>query len=182
MFDRAIAQKINANLVILRDRNHRFYLAGVKSLGNRQETVAALRQILADLNTPEVVAVGGSVGVFGALLLSCDLGIKHVIASSGPTSLDIGYEEGDRQWYIQTKEMADEGLIEYPDLAAEVARSDIERVDFFLAGQHDFDMRQMRNLADRTDVVVPHIYDDLSGHTTIRQMIMDDSLLKLLSE
>jgi hypothetical protein len=182
MFDRAIAQKINANLVVLRDRNHRFYLAGVKSLGNRQDTVAVLRQTLAGLNTPEVVAIGGSLGVFGALLLSCDLGVKQVIASSGPTSLDIGHDEGDRQWYLKTKEMADKGLIEYPDLAAEVARSKIERVDFFLAGQHDFDMRQMRNLADRTDVVVPHIYSDLSGHTTISQMIMDGSLLKLISK
>ena len=178
MFDRAISQKLNANLIILRDRNHLYYLNGVKSLGGLKDTITSLRKLLREFRDTRIIATGGSAGVLGALYLSCELGIDHVVASSGPTSLDIGVDEGDRQRFLVIKEMADKGELPYPDLAAKVAESGIRRVDFFVAGQHAFDMRQMRHLADRTDVVIPHVYADESGHSIIAKAILDGSFIR----
>ncbi|MDE4276403.1 hypothetical protein PXK58_18845 [Phaeobacter gallaeciensis] len=182
MFDRAVTQKLNANLIILRDANHLFCLNGIKSLGTLDETIAGLRDLLTEFQDTRIIATGGSAGVLGALYLSCELGIDHVIASSGPTSLDIGVDEGDRQRYLVLKEMAAKGKVPYPDLAAKVAASGIRRVDFFVAGQHEFDMRQMRNLADRTDVVTPHIYEDEANHSIIARTILDGSFTKAVTQ
>ncbi len=182
MFDRAVTQKLNANLIILRDRSHLYYLNGVQSLGNLDETITGLRQLLAEFRDTRIVATGGSAGVLGALYLSCELGIDHVVASSGPTSLDIGVDEGDRQRFLVIKEMADKGELPYPDLAAKVSASGIRRVDFFVAGQHEFDMRQMQNLAERTDVVTPHVYADEASHSIIAKAVLDGSFARALAQ
>lgn len=178
MFDRAICQKLNANLIILRDQNRLFYLDGIESVGNLEATLGHLRDLLQEFQDTEVVVTGGSGGVLGALYYACELGIARVVASSGPTSLDIGVNEGDRQSFLAFKEKADAGEVPYPDLAAKVAASDVRRVDFFVAGQHEFDMRQMHNLADQTDVVVPHVYADDDSHFVIARAILDGSFPK----
>jgi len=178
MFDRAVAQKMNANLIILRDQHHLYYLAGIKSLGPLNKTIKGLKKLLKDFDDTTIIATGGSAGVFGALYLASDLDIEHVVASSGPTSLDIGVDEGDRQRFLVIKEKAEKGELPYPDLAAKVAASGIRRVDFFVAGEHEFDMRQMQNLASRTDIVVPHVYEGESNHSIISKAILDGSFQK----
>lgn len=182
MFDRAITQKLNANLIVVRDFNHLYYVAGIQKFGTLDQTVAGLGAVLKEFGGTRIVAAGGSAGVFGALYLSCRLGIRHVVASSGPTSLDIGVDEGDRQRYLVLKERAAKGEVPYPDVARMVAESQIGRVDFFVAGQHDYDMRQMRHLQGRTDVVVPHVYEDEDAHSIIDRAIADGSFLQAFRE
>lgn len=177
LYDRAVAQKLNANLIILRDTNIKYYLAGIASIGDLEQSIASLRAQLQEFAGTKVIATGGSAGVFGALLYSCALGIEHVVVSSGPTSLDIGVDQGDRQRFLIIKQEAEKGLLPYPDLAQDVANSAIRRVDYFVGGAHEFDMRQMRNLQSRTSVVVPHIYEDNPAHATMIPAILDGSLL-----
>lgn len=178
MFDRAVASKLNANLIVMKDFQRRLYLAGVESIGDFQATVAFVRNILGELAGTKVVAVGGSGGVFGAINYACELGIDHVVASAGPTSLKIGESAEEKQVYQKIAADADAGLFSCPDLAERVNAAGMRRIDFFVAGKHEFDYAQMRNLADNCACVVPHVYEDHDGHAVIDRAIADGSLLE----
>lgn len=173
MFDRAVSQPLNANLIRLRDRNLRYFLAGVKSLGDLEASLDALRDLLAEFSGTRIVVTGGSAGVFGALLYASRLGVEHAVVSSGLTSLDSGVDSGERQRADAVKLEAEQGLLPYPDLPAEVAASSLKRVDFFVAGKHEFDFSQMQHLKDRTNVVVPHVYENEAEHSILAPAILD---------
>ena len=176
LFDRAVAEPLNANIVLLRDRNRRIYLNGIESLGDYRTSVAKVREIIAEFSDTRVVATGCSGGVFGAINFAADLGVRHVVAFSGPTTIEIGEENEDRQVYRRISADIEAGLIERIDLAAKVNASAIERIDFFVAGQSSFDMAQLDALRSRCDKVEPHIYEQLSGHVITDYAIEDGSI------
>ncbi|MFT5870743.1 MAG: hypothetical protein ACI8TF_002871 [Paracoccaceae bacterium] len=178
MFDRAVTGPLNANLVVLRDFNFRLYLSGIKSIGNRAETLDHLRTLLVSFADTRISFIGGSGGVFGALHAAAELGVGHVVALSGPTSLALGIDSEDRQVYQKIAEDAAAGKIDAPDLVTTVNASQIARIDFFLAGQHAFDYAQMRNLADNSTRVVPHVYKKLSKHVIFDHLAKDGSILE----
>lgn len=178
-FDRAIASKLNANLIVLKDFHRRLYLNGIESIGDFAATTSFLRNLLQEFSGTRIVAIGGSGGVFAALNMSCKLEIKQVIAIAGPTSLKIGESSEDKQVYKRIAADAAAGLIDYPDIVELVNASEIRRVDFFVSGKHEFDYSQMRNLADGCACVVPHVYEDDKGHghVVIDRCVTDGSLL-----
>jgi hypothetical protein len=177
-FDRAVAAKLNANLIVFKDFKRRLYLAGVTSIGDYAATIAYLRRLLAEFADTRIVALGGSGGVFGAIHIACELGLDHVVALPGPTSLKIGEGAEDKQVYQKIAEDAKAGLIAYPDLVERVNGAGLRRIDFFVGGQHAFDYAQMRNLADGCACVVPHVYKDHATHTLIDKCIADGSLIR----
>lgn len=180
LWDRAIAQSLGANIIICFDTSRRHFLGGIESIGNRAETVTFLRTLLEEFQDTSITAIGGSAGVFGALHASCDLGIEHVVASSGPTSLELGVADEDRQVYKKIYSAAEAGEIELVDLPNLVAASDIKRIDFFVGELSEFDMAQMNALRDKTDVVVPHLYDS-DAHSVIVPAIIDGSYRKAVT-
>ncbi|SFH74623.1 hypothetical protein [Albimonas pacifica] len=177
MYDRAVTQKLGANLIVVRDLNRLFYLGGLRCFGPLEQSIEGLRGVLAEFAGTRIVAAGGSAGVFGALLMSPALGIRHVVASSGPTSLDIGLNEGDRQRYMAVKEAHERGEAAYPDLVADVVASDIERIEFFVGGDHDYDLRQMRNIEAKCPAVRPHVVAGEASHSVLDKVIADGSYL-----
>ncbi|WP_375286539.1 hypothetical protein [Sphingomonas sp.] len=178
LFDRAVAEPLNANLVVLRDDNKRIYLAGIASLGDYSSSVAKVREILGEFADTRVVATGASGGVFGATAFAADLGVRHVVAFAGPTSIEVGEENEDRQVYRRISEDIEAGRFARIDLPTKVNNSAIERIDFFVAGQEAFDMRQLDALRSRCTKVVPHIYEDRSGHIVTDYAIEDGSLFE----
>jgi hypothetical protein len=176
LFDRAVAEPLNANIVLLRDRNRRIYLNGIESLGDYRTSVAKVREIIAEFSDTRVVATGCSGGVFGAINFAADLGVRHVVAFSGPTTIEIGEESEDRQVYRRISADIEAGRIERIDLAAKVNSSAIERIDFFVAGKSTFDMAQLDALRSRCPKVEPHIYEELSGHVITDYAIADGSI------
>ena len=178
MFDRAVASKLNANLIVVKDFHRRLYLAGVESIGDFNATVAYLREVLTEFADTRVVTIGGSGGVFAAINFACELGVDQVVATAGPTSLKIGESSEDKQVYQKIAADVDAGLIPCPDLVQRVTAAGIRRIDFFVAGKHAFDYAQMRNLADNCPCVVPHVYEDHDGHPVIDRCIADGTLLQ----
>lgn len=177
MFDRAVASKLNANLIVLKDFHRRLYLAGIDSIGDFDAMIAYLRDLLKEFSGTRILSVGGSGGVFAAVNVACELGIDHVVAMAGPTSLRIGEDSEDKQVYQKIAADAATGLITYPDLVERVNTAGIRRIDFFVAGGHAFDYSQMRNLADGCPSVIPHVYEDHDGHVVIDRCIADGTLL-----
>ena len=181
MLDRAIASKLNANLIVLKDFQRRLYLAGVESIGNFEATVAYTRSLLQEFADTRVVAIGGSGGVFAAINFACELGIDHVVAVAGPTSLKIGEANEDKQVYQKIAADVDAGIIPCPDLVERVTAAGIKRIDFFVAGKHAFDYAQMRHLADSCPCVFPHVYEDFYVLPVIDRCIADGTLLQAFS-
>lgn len=179
-FDRAVAARLNANLIVLKDFNVRLHLAGVTSIGDFNATCNYLRELLAEFSDTRTVALGGSGGVFGAINIACEIGIDHVVALAGPTSLEIGEAAEAKQVYRKVAEDAKAGLIAYPNLVERVNGAGLRRIDFFVAGQHEFDYAQMRNLADRCPCVVPHVYEHLDTHIVVDSCIDDGTLAQAL--
>lgn len=176
LFDRAIAAPLNANLVILRDHNRRLYLAGIKSLGDHATSIAKMRETLAEFSDTRIVAAGGSSGGFGAMHFAADLGIRHVVVFSGPTSVEIGEDNEDRQIYRRIGLDIEAGRYPRPDLPAKVNNSAIESIEFFVAGQHEFDMAQLNALRSRCHKVNARIYPHLDGHVVTDYAIEDRSI------
>jgi hypothetical protein len=181
-FDRAVAQPLNANVIVVRDYHRRLYLAGVESMGDYAATVAGIKAALAEFKDTRIVAAGGSGGVFGAINIACDLDIRHIVAFGGPTSLELGEGNEDRQVYRKIADEAEAGQYSRPDLTQRVNASPIERIDFFVAGGHAFDFAQMRNLASACSCVVPHVYEGWTEHIVTDLAIADGSILQAFAE
>lgn len=179
LLDRAVAQPLNANVIACFDKARMFYLGGILQIGNRQQTLAYLGDLLDEFRDTQITALGGSAGVFGALHASCDLGIEHVVATSGPTSFDLGLEADIRPVYKKTEAAAKAGKIQLIDLIDMVSKSGIKRVDFFVGKDHEFDMSQMTALKDSTDIVVPHLYDS-DKHNVIVPAILDGTYMSAI--
>ena len=71
------------------------------------------------------------------------------------------------------------GRLPGEDVPALINGSALERIDYFTAGRNAFDMRQMRNLADRCDRVVPHLYET-ENHSLTDLCIADGRLIRVL--
>lgn len=181
-FDRAVAQRLNANLIVVRDFHRRLYLAGVESMGDYAATVARIKAALEEFSATRIVAAGGSGGVFGAINIACDLDIRRIVAFGGPTSLELGEGNEDRQVYRKIADEAAAGMYSRPDLTQRVNASPIEKIDFFVAGAHEFDFAQMQNLASVCACVVPHIYEGWTEHIVTDLAIADGSILQAFAD
>lgn len=176
-FYRAVAAPTLSNLIVLKDFQRRLYLDGLPSLGDLEASVAALAAQLEPYREQgEVIFVGGSGGTFGALMFAARIaGIERVVALSGPTSLELGGQNEDKQVYAEILGLIDAGHLPHADIPSLVRGSGIRRVDFFVSGGNGFDMSQMTNLLEKTDVVVPHIYDT-SDHVMTDLTVEDGRL------
>lgn len=176
LFDRAVVEPLGANLIVLQDFNTRIYLAGIQSLGDYATSVAKVREIVEEFADTRIVATGASGGVFGAINFAADLGVRHIVAFAGPTSIEVGEDNSDRQIYRRISADIDAGRFERVDLAEKVNQSAIERIDFFVAGLQKFDMDQLNALRSRCDKVHPHIYEKLQDHVVTDYAIRDGSI------
>lgn len=177
---RAISQHLNANFIVCFDNSRRHYLGGIDTIGDRRETIGRLKSLLAEFEGTKVTAIGGSAGVFGALHASCDLGIDHVIATSGPTSLEVGFNTDGRQVYKKILAAIEAGEIDSVDLGALVAKSSIKRIDFFVGGKNEYDMKHLSELHNYTDAIIPYIYEDTADHNVIERAIVDGSYISAI--
>ena len=181
ILDRAIAQRLNANFIVCFDNSRQHFLGGIDTIGDRRETIAKLGSILAEFQDTTITAIGGSAGVFGALHASCDLGIDHVIATSGSTSLEVGFNYDGRQVYKKIFSAIEAGEIDAVDLCDLVSKSLIKRIDFFVGGKNEYDMAHLNELRRHTNVVVPHIYEDTADHGILERAVVDGSYIAAIT-
>jgi tetratricopeptide (TPR) repeat protein len=74
------------NAVYLRDFQKRNYLRGVAGLGRtEEETIAALRNLVAELGTNRTIVMGGSGGGFSALRYGALMAADTAVSFAGPT-------------------------------------------------------------------------------------------------
>jgi hypothetical protein len=143
--------KLDVNVVYLRDFSQLLYLTGIRSLGTPEQSRDKLREAIAGLGTTRLVCMGNSGGVFGALYYGSILPADHVVVFSGPVSLQIGFEEAERQAYQKLHALRVEGKVEWPDLREIYARSRV-LVDFYFGNENRVDTAQAHTLAGLSNV------------------------------
>jgi hypothetical protein len=162
-------EPLPVNIIYLRDFNFCLYLAGVRSIGNMEESVARIRQDLDALGTKRVIVAGSSAGVFGALNYGYRLKADQVLCFAGPTSLNAGkLEASERPSYIRIQEMIDEGVIEEPDMRTAYQESGI-RVRYFYGAEYEFDQVQVQTLEGLPNVTIEPLVD-WPRHIVIAEM------------
>jgi len=143
--------KLDVNVIYVRDFSHLLYLTGIRSLGSVEESRDKLREIIAELGTTRLVCMGNSGGVFGALHYGAMLPADKVMVFSGPASLQIGFEESERQAYQRLHALRVEGKVEWPDLREVYSRNDVS-VEFYFGNLNRVDTAQANALAGLSNV------------------------------
>lgn len=140
-----------ANVIYLRDLSENMYLTGIDSLGGMASTLAQLRECILSLGTQKLVFVGNSGGVFGALYYGALLKADEILLFAGPTSLDIGFQETERQAYPRLNELRRAAQIEWPDLR-EIYQQNGIPVSLYFGNENRVDRLQAENLAGLPNV------------------------------
>ena len=144
-----------------------------------EESRDRLRDAVAALGTRRLVCMGNSAGVFGALYYGSELRADKVIVFSGPSSLQIGFEEAERQAYQRLHALRAEGKVVWPDLRA-IYNSNAISVDFHFGSQNRVDRAQAENLAGLPNVnLIPF---DTANHVLIDEMHRSGLFDRVLSD
>jgi hypothetical protein len=140
-----LAQR-RVNVIYVRDYAQNMYLTGIESLGDVESTIRHLREQLSRLGTKKLICVGNSGGVFGALYYGALLKADASLLFAGPSSLDIGLQETERQSYPRLSELRQAGKIDWPNIR-EIYQQNGMPVSLYFGADNRVDRMQAENLA-----------------------------------
>jgi hypothetical protein len=129
-----------ASIAYLRDFSGDFFIGGIRSLGPRPQTVAALGRLAASLGARRIACCGNSAGVFAALHYGVELGAGSVVGFAGPTNLSAAFNAHLRlaAW---TREAEARGLTAGIDLRAAYAAAPRPPQALLVFGAENWDDR-----------------------------------------
>ncbi len=110
LFDRWLG-RLGSSIVYLRDFDQTHFMGGIRSLGDRKATLAALTQIRGELGADRVLCLGNSSGGYGALAYGLDLQAEAALNFVGPVNL-----EPDFNTYLNRADAAEAMRSQFPDL------------------------------------------------------------------
>jgi hypothetical protein len=149
----------SVNAIYLRDSYKSFYLGGLASIGNMEQTVARIRDDIAALGGERVVCIGSSVGVYGALNYGAMLNADSVLCFSGPTSLEAGLQLfGDKPAYQNVARLMEQENLPEPDLRAAYGANNVS-VHFLYGEGSAFDAVQTKTIEGLPNVTIEEIPD-----------------------
>ena len=169
------------SLIYLRDLKSLGYLGGLDPLGaDLGATVDALRRTVSELGARRIVCCGPSIGGYGALRYSLELGAAATVVFSAMTSMDPGFNVG--LHYATTAQKLRAAFPgEILDLKELYLASAEARAVFTVYAQHNWDDRlHAEHLADLDDVV-PIQMRGIKSHNTTVDMIRENRFDALIS-
>jgi hypothetical protein len=104
LFDRYLAE-LDLTAIFLRDNKRLGFFTGVQSLGDYEESVAALRAKLDEMGVTRIHTLGNSAGGMGAVSYGLDLGANQVLGFSAPVSLLDKVAQIDRRTAVFNERM-----------------------------------------------------------------------------
>lgn len=104
VFDRFLAE-LDLTSVFLRDQRRFGYFHGVKSLGDYDQTLGALRGMFEEMGVETIHCVGNSAGGMGAVTYGLDLNASQVLGFSAPVALLDKTNEFDRRTAVFNERM-----------------------------------------------------------------------------
>ena len=91
LFHRWVSALDDVSVVYLRDFDENHFVGGIRSLGSRAETVAALQGIASQLGARRIVCLGNSSGGYAAMRYGLDIGAERVANFGGSVNLEPGF-------------------------------------------------------------------------------------------
>ncbi|HEY5411329.1 MAG TPA: hypothetical protein VIJ94_11450, partial [Caulobacteraceae bacterium] len=178
LFDRWIT-RLDASIVYLRDFDVVHFMGGIRSLGDREATLVALRRIRDDLGADRVFCLGNSSGGYGALAYGLDLKAEAVLNFGGPVNLEPEFNT-----YLNRADAAETLRRRFPDLpldlrAAYLAAPRRPR-SMLVYGEQCWDDRlQGEHMAGVPQADLAPV-QGLAGHGSIRELIRRGRFVALL--
>lgn len=174
-------RSLPVNLVYIRDFGRNLYLGGIRSLGNLDETIAAIRRDLAAMGTERSIVMGNSGGVYGALHYAHLMQASGVLCFAGPTSLKAGLQEAaERPVYDRVQQLIDAGELREPDLRAYYGGNGIP-VRYFFAEHYQFDAVQVETIDALPNVSIEPLRN-YERHVIIGEMARRNQLTTVLAD
>lgn len=184
LFDRVVAQPMNANLIVIRDKQLLYFFDGVLSLGSLDETLSKLKAILSGdgFSNTKIIFNGSSGGAAGAILYAARLNVRHVLVFAGRMIFDESFDarlpKRPRSGPLVKK--FQNGDLQRPNLIQVIEKSNIERIDYFVGSASKDDMEQFQFLEKNTNVVVPCIYKGREMHAMAAPSLIDGEFVRRL--
>jgi len=181
LFDRYLAE-LDITSIFLRDSKRLGYFTGVSSLGDYDETIAALKDRLSDLGVTRVHTLGNSAGGMGAVSYGLDLGANQIIGFSAPVSLLDKVAQIDRRTAV-----FNERLMKYVpeprrDLRARIdAHTGDTHVQLFYGEEMPEDRFHAAALEGARNVSL-HPLKGMAGHGALFSMAQSGKLRTLFRE
>jgi hypothetical protein len=174
-------RSLPVNLVYIRDTYRKLYLGGIRSLGDLDETIVAMKKDLAALGTERSIVMGNSGGVYGCLYYADLLNASGVLCFAGPTSLRAGVQEAsERPVYERIQRLVDDGELREPDLP-ELYRHNNIPVRYFYAENYAFDAAQAQLIQGTANISIEPLRD-YSRHVVIGEMARRNQLKAVLAD
>lgn len=178
VFDRYLAA-LPVTVIYLKDFKRLRFLAGIRSLSSgdttgEQETIRALRRLLADLAIERLCTLGNCDGGFAAIRYGIELGAERVLAFSPPTHApgDSSMEFEQARNFKRSRLMA-LGLDSRSDLRGFLeSRSWSARIDIFYEDQDPRDGPHALRLEGLPGVHL-HPHSALSNHHRLRDLALE---------
>ena len=167
-----------ANIIYLRDFERKLYLAGIRSIGNLEDTFQHLSETLTSLGTKKSTFLGHSGGVFGALYYAIHLGADMALCFSGTIDLDARSSESVLHKHFWADHQR--GLIPWPDLREMLCNSSV-KVHLYYGAANAVDAVQAKKLVGLPNVFLHPIegrakhfvLDDLAGRGELARIFFE---------
>lgn len=104
LFDRFLAE-LDLTSIFLRDRKRLGFFHGVASLGDYDETLAALRARFDEMGVDRIHCIGNSAGGMGAVSYGLDLNADQILGFSAPVALLDKTNDFDRRTAVFNERM-----------------------------------------------------------------------------
>lgn len=167
-------REVGVHTLLLNVPQRSYYLQGIPGLGgDLDECVANLRRIIATIDAPEVVAVGLSMGGYGAVLFGAMLGVQRVLSMAGETLLLL---PGSRS----RRNIGNRFAPAYPDLRPQIEAATGTRFHFLCGEQDLIDLYSAWRVRDLPNVGVHTVRN--ASHEIARWLAQRDALVPFLSD
>ena len=177
IFDRYLAS-LGCNAVYLKDFRRLLFLRGLRSLGDRDTTLQAIRALQRQLGCGRLCTIGMSAGAFAAIHYGVELGADCILSFGAPTyhSPNLGGAAIQRRLYetfLSNWEL---------DLRAFLqSRSYTSHINLFF-GERELRDRAHALYLDDLDGVTLHPVSQLNDHECLRWFALNRDLRTLLGE
>lgn len=181
LFDRFLAE-LDLTGVYLRDTKRFGYFKGVSSLGDYDETIAALKAKLEELGVTRAHALGNSAGGMGAVSYGLDLNLNQVMGFSAPVFLLDKTDLIDRRTAVFNQRMMKNIPESRRDLRARIdAHAGDTQIHLYYGEDMPEDRYHAAHLEGARNVHL-HPLPGLAGHGALFNMAQTGKLRTLLRD
>jgi hypothetical protein len=178
-----ILENLPAHNIQLADEKRMVGFAGFGKLGDSyEETISALKKLIAELGADQIITIGASAGGYTAARYGLALGASHIISVAGPTAFTPESLRNDKRILIVSTRI----LRRFPGLQEELAdlirnHKQPVRIDHFYGADMPEDSHHAARIEGLPGVHL-HKLEGVGVHRILKPLIEDGTIEKYLRD